>query len=303
MKVISTDELTKNYGKSRGIENVSIDVEEGEIFGFIGPNGAGKSTTIKLLLNLIYPTSGNARILDMDIIKDSAKIKKEIGYVPSDVRYYPFLTGEEMLKYSLSFHGIDSSERIDDICNKLDIEKHKKIEALSMGNRKKLAIGCALIHEPRLIILDEPTNGLDPLVQRRLFELLRERVEGGATVFISSHNLNEVQEHCSRVAFIKEGKILKIQELNKNRIDTKIITLKGDELKDDILSGSEISLIYKDSKAIKYAYKGEVDKMVSMLSRINFESVKDLTVENMSLEDEFLEFYKGSEMEADNEKL
>ncbi len=294
MNVIDIKDLTKDYGKSRGISDVNLQVEEGEIYGFIGPNGAGKSTTIKLLLNLIYPTSGGAQILSMDTVTQSAEIKKSIGYVPAEVRYYPNLTGEELMKTTLNFHNSKNYDAIPALCQKLDIDQKKKIGELSLGNKKKIAIACAIIHEPKLIILDEPTNGLDPLIQKRLFELLKEQNAKGATIFVSSHNLNEVEEHCTKVAFIKDGKILKIQDLSGDKTHIKIVTVSGDNLQKAMFQSIGANIISDDNNILKLSYKGDISNLINILST---DKITDLTIENLSLEDEFLTYYKGVDAE------
>jgi ABC-2 type transport system ATP-binding protein len=205
MNVIEINQLTKSYGQSRGIINVSFNVEQGEIFGFIGPNGAGKSTTIRTLLSLIYPTSGSAKIFGMDHIKHATEIKKEIGYLPSEVFYYDKMRVIDLLKYSASFYKKDCTKRMKELIEIMDINPQKKIDDLSFGNKKKVGIIQGLQHEPKLVILDEPTSGLDPLMQQRFFDLLLEENKKGTTIFFSSHILSEVQRLCNRVAIIKEG--------------------------------------------------------------------------------------------------
>lgn len=174
MNIIETKNLTKNYGKNRGIENINISVSKGEIYGFIGPNGAGKSTTIKTLLNFIYPSDGSATIFGKDIIKESSTIKEEIGYVPSEVRYYDSVKVKDIIKYAQSFYPQTSNNDVEKICRELELDMEKKMDELSLGNKKKVAIAQALISKPKLLILDEPTNGLDPLMQKKLFNILVE---------------------------------------------------------------------------------------------------------------------------------
>lgn len=292
MKAIEIDHLTKSYGKSRGISDVSLSIEEGEIYGFIGPNGAGKSTTIKLLLNLIYPTNGSAKIFNMDVVNQTATIKKSLGYVPSEVRYYPSLTGEELMKTTLRFHNSNNIDEIHRLCELLDIDKKKKIGDLSLGNKKKIAIACALIHEPKLIILDEPTSGLDPLIQKRLFELLKAENKKGTTIFISSHNLNEVQEHCTKVAFIKDGIIIKTQSMSDLDLITKIVTITGNHLECSFFESIGARIIFYEEKTLKFAYNGEISKLIDLIAPMK---PSDLIVENSSLEDEFLTYYEGGQ--------
>ena len=207
MNVIDIKNLTKSYGKSRGIEDVTFSIEKGEIFGFIGPNGAGKSTTIRLLLSLIYPDNGHATIENMDCFKDSKNIKKILGYVPSEVNYYDDMKVIDLFDYSSRFYKKDCSDRSLELSKRLGLDITKKINALSYGNKKKVAIIQALLHSPKVLIFDEPTSGLDPLIQNEFFEILKEEKKRGTTILFSSHVLNEVQKVCDRVAIIKEGKM------------------------------------------------------------------------------------------------
>ena len=208
MYAIETKNLTKSYGNSRGIVDVNLSVKEGEIFGFVGPNGAGKSTTIRTLLNFIFPSSGEGKIFGKDIVKESSEIKKILGYVPSEVKFYDEVKVKDIINYSAIFYSDCSREEIEYLCEKLEVEVEKKMGELSLGNKKKVAIVQALIHRPKILILDEPTNGLDPLMQKKLFQILLEENKKGTTVFLSSHNLVEVENFCHRVAVIKEGKII-----------------------------------------------------------------------------------------------
>jgi len=216
MSVIETKKLTKYYGKSRGIENVDLKVEEGEIFGFIGPNGAGKSTTIRTLLGLIHETSGSATIFGKDITKFGPEIREEVGYLPSEVFYYDNMRAIDLLRYSASFYKKpkkDIEKRINELAALLDLDLKKKIDDLSYGNKKKVGIIQGLLHEPKLIILDEPTGGLDPLIQQKFFQLLRDENKRGATILFSSHILSEVQKMCDRVAIIKDGTIIRTEKI------------------------------------------------------------------------------------------
>jgi ABC-2 type transport system ATP-binding protein len=220
VSIIEVNNLTKYYGKSRGIVDVSFNVEEGEIFGFIGPNGAGKSTTIRLLLSLIYPTSGSAKIFGKDCIEYGPMLRQDIGYLPSEVFYYEGMKVLDLLKYSASFYKKDCSERMYELAEIMELDLKRRIDDLSYGNKKKVGIVQGLLHEPRLLLLDEPTSGLDPLMQRKFFDLVREENEKGATVFFSSHILGEVQRLCSRVAIIKEGSLIETQDIKTLQKDT-----------------------------------------------------------------------------------
>ena len=209
MKAIKTSGLTKFYGKNPGIQDLNLEVEEGEFYGFIGPNGAGKSTTIRTLLGLIRKSRGTASILGMDIVKDQKEILSQIGYLPAEAVFYSGMRVKELLRLSADLHKKDCRQAGRLLCERLQLDTSRKIEELSFGNRKKAAIVCALQHEPRLCILDEPTSGLDPLMQREFFSILREKNQKGMTVFLSSHILSEIQRYCSRAAIIRKGQIIR----------------------------------------------------------------------------------------------
>ena len=211
MSIIEVSHLTKFYGKARGIVDVSFNVEEGEIFGFIGPNGAGKSTTIRLFLSLIYPTKGQARIFGKDCIQFGPQIRQEIGYLPSEVFYDGGMKVLALLKCCSSPWKKACTSRLRELAELMELDLKRRIDDLSYGNKKKVGIVQGLLHQPSLIVLDEPTAGLDPLMQQKFFNLIREENRRGATVFFSSHILGEVQKMCNRVAIIKEGAIIAIQ--------------------------------------------------------------------------------------------
>ena len=234
MEAIKTEKLTKYYGKARGIIDLDLAVEEGECFGFIGPNGAGKSTTIRTLLGLIAPTSGSGQIFGMDIVRQNREILRRVGYLPSEAVFYPGMRVRELLKLSADLRGMDCSAEAARLCERLELDPNRKAEELSFGNRKKAAIVCALQSDPALLILDEPTGGLDPLMQREFFEILKERSRRGVTIFLSSHVLSEIQRNCSRAAVIREGRIIacgSVEELaktNAKRVSvTGCVDLKG----------------------------------------------------------------------------
>jgi len=243
MNIIETQNLTKFYGKAKGIENVSLEVKEGEIFGFIGPNGAGKSTTIRTMMGLIFPTSGSAKIFGMDC------------------------TAEIM-----------------------ELDLKKRIEDLSYGNKKKVGIVQGLLHSPKLIVLDEPTSGLDPLMQKKFFDIIEGENKNGATVFFSSHILAEVQTLCNRVAIIKDGFIIKIDDIKTLREDNyKKVTLRG-------MSGDHAHLLIEGvtnvlggNDDLKFFYKGDINRMTKL---IGSENLKDVLIEEPTLEEIFMHYYK-----------
>ena len=296
MNAIEIKNLTKVYGKNRGIKDINISVKEGEIYGFIGPNGAGKSTTIKTLLNFIYSTSGEALIFGMDSVKESEKIKEYIGYVPSEVRYYDDVKVKDIIKYAQSFYPKSNKEYVDRICNELELDMNKKMGELSLGNKKKVAIAQSLINNPKLLILDEPTNGLDPLMQKKLFNILIEEKEKGNTVFLSSHNLVEVQNLCDRVCVIKEGKIVDIIEIEKSKTELKLkVTLSSSDITDDIVLNLSDKILDKNGKLYTFIYSKNIDSLVKELANYK---IDELLIEKENLEDAFLNYYENNKEEV-----
>lgn len=291
MNVIEINNLTKTYGKSRGIIDVSFNVEEGEVFGFIGPNGAGKSTTIRTLLSLIYPTAGSAKIFGADCIKNAPEIAKEIGYLPSEVFYYDKMKVIDVLKYSASFYKKDCSKRIEDLAEIMDLDLKKRVDDLSFGNKKKVGIVQTLLHEPRLIILDEPTSGLDPLMQQKFFDLLEEENKKGATIFMSSHVLSEVQRMCTRVAIIKEGRIIKLETMSNltenNYKKFKLEINSGIDKNHFQING--VSNLELKGNIISFLYKGNVNTILKRITEID---LKNVWIEEPSLEEIFMHYYE-----------
>lgn len=291
MNVIEVKNLTKMYGNARGITNVSFAVEEGEIFGFIGPNGAGKSTTIRTLLSLIYPTSGSATIFGKDAVKYAPEIKKEIGYLPSEVFYYDNMKVKDLLKYSASFYKKDCSKRMHELAEIMNLDLNKKIDDLSFGNKKKVGIVQGLLHEPKLIILDEPTSGLDPLMQQKFFELLKEENKKGTTILFSSHILSEVQRLCDRVAIIKEGQLIaleKISTLQENNY--KKIKLETKEfLAANFFNLPGVSKIEIRDHIVSFLFRGNINMMMKKLAELE---LTNLLIEEPDLEEIFMHYYE-----------
>ena len=291
MNVIEINNLTKYYGKQRGITDVSFNVEEKEIFGFIGPNGAGKSTTLRILLALIYPTSGSAKIFGKDCIKYGPEIKNEIGYLPSEVFYYDKMKVIDLLKYSASFYKKDCSKRIKELAEIMDLDLHKKIDNLSFGNKRKVGIVQGLLHEPKLIILDEPTGGPDPLMQQKFFELLQEENKKGSTILFSSHILSEVQRLCDRVAIIKEGKIIqleKISALQENNYK-KIRVQTTANLDQDYFNIGGVSNLEVKQNIVSFLFRGNINLIMKKISEIE---IANVWIEEPDFEEIFLHYYE-----------
>jgi ABC-2 type transport system ATP-binding protein len=294
MSVIEIKNLTKTYGKSRGIKDISFNVEEGEIFGFIGPNGAGKSTTIRTMLSLIYPTSGSVSIFGKDSIKYSEEIKKEIGYLPSEVFYYDNMKVIDLLKYSASFYKKDCKKRIYELAEAMNLDLNKKIDDLSFGNKKKVGIVQGLLHEPKLIILDEPTSGLDPLMQQKFFELLKEENKKGTTILFSSHILSEVQKMCDRVAIIKEGSLIKLEKIStlkeNNHKRFKIETKDKVDMNYFKLDG--ISNLEVKENMVSFLFRGNVNLVMKKLATLE---LSNIWIEEPDLEEIFMHYYEKGE--------
>lgn len=287
MDAITTTQLTKYYGKARGIVELDLNVKTGDFFGFIGPNGAGKSTTIRTLLGLIAPTSGTARILGLDIVKDKEKILKKVGYLPSEALFYPGMKVKEILKLSSDLRRRDCTDEAKNLCERLQLDVSRKIDELSFGNRKKVAIVCALQHKPELLVLDEPTGGLDPLMQKEFFSVLQERNKDGATVFLSSHVLSEVQHNCAHAAIVRDGKIIacdSVDALSKTR--AKRITVQGNI---DLEMLGSVRDVERTTNAVSFLYGGDMERLLHTLSA---GQVQDLTITEPDLEEIFLHYYE-----------
>ena len=290
MEAVRTISLTKYYGKSRGIKDINLAVPEGDFFGFIGPNGAGKSTTIRTLLGLISPSSGTAEIFGQDIRGHKDKILSDIGYMPSEANFYPAMKVREVIRFSAELRGRDCSVEAARLCERLELDTGKKIGALSLGNRKKVSIVCALQHKPKLCIFDEPTSGLDPLMQREFYAILEERNAQGAAIFLSSHVLSEVQRHCRHAAVIREGEILVVdsmEHLGKTR--AKRVTLRGVDAP-PALEG--IRDVKKGGDAVNFLYSGSPEVLLNALAAL---PLTDVTITEPDLEEIFMHYYSEGE--------
>ena len=287
MLAIKTENLTKYYGKARGIINVNLEVDEGDFFGFIGPNGAGKSTTIRTLLGLIKAGRGKATIFGKDVWSQNTEVLVQCGYLPSESQFYPSQTVKDVLELSAKVRNVDCTAKAAELCERLMLDPGRKVQDLSFGNRKKVAIVAALQHNPRLLILDEPTSGLDPLMQHEFFEILKEYNSLGTTVFLSSHVLSEIQNNCRNAAIIREGKILLSDSVeNLTHAQAKWVQLRGEV---DLSSLSEVNNIERKDDTVSFLYAGPIHELLELLSR---SSVIDLNISEPSLEEIFMHYYK-----------
>lgn len=284
MNAIETVSLTKFYGKSRGINDIDLTVAEGDFFGFIGPNGAGKSTTIRILTGLISQTSGEPKIFGKDAGKTD--VLADIGYMPSEVNFYHGMKVREVIKYSAELRKRNCAKEASRLCERLELDINKKISELSLGNRKKVSIVCALQHKPRLCILDEPTSGLDPLMQREFYAILQERNSEGATIFLSSHILSEIQKYCKRAAVIREGRLLVCDRVEKLvHTNAKKVTLSGIS-EPPKLDG--IGKVEVDGGTVKFLYGGKPRELLNALAPL---PITDINIAEPDLEEIFMHYY------------
>lgn len=286
MNVIETKGLTKYYGKSRGIIDLNLSVTEGEFFGFIGPNGAGKSTTIRTLLGLIKKSSGSAEIFGKNIETNKKEILAEVGYLLSEAVFYSGMRVKDVIKLSADLRKKDCKKESEVLCERLGLDTEKKVEELSFGNRKKVAIVCALQHKPRLCVLDEPTGGLDPLMQREFFTILKERNAEGATIFLSSHILSEIQRNCTRAAIVREGKLIACDSVEAlSKTSAKRIHIEGNA---DITALKNVRDIQKTDNGTSFLYSGDINDFLQYISKY---SIDDLSISEPDLEEIFMHYY------------
>ena len=282
MEAIHTEDLTKYYG----VEHIRLSVEQGAFFGFIGPNGAGKSTLIRTLLGLIRPTSGKAQIFGQDIAKDRERILTRVGYLPAEAAFWPHMRVREALRLSAGLRKMDCSKAAERLCQRLGLDPSRRIDELSLGNRKKAAIVCALQHEPELLVLDEPTSGLDPLMQRELFAILRERNRAGTTVFLSSHILPEVQHNCTHAAVIRDGTLIaegSVEALIS--AGAKRVTVRGSA---GFAALDGVRDLRLSPEGAAFLYSGDMRALLAVLAAGD---VRDLAVSEPDLEEVFLHYY------------
>jgi len=289
--VITTRDLTKYYGKHRGVEGLSFEVHSGEVFGYLGPNGAGKTTTLRMLVGLLAPTSGSASVFGLDLRRDSLAIRREMGYIPDDVRLFEDLSGEETLRLLESLRPGKPAVLRDELVERFDLDLSRKVREYSSGNKQKLAIIQAFMHDPQLLVLDEPTSALDPLMRHQFYGLCREFRERGRTVFISSHVLPEMEQVCDWVGIIRGGRLVTVEsvaELSRKKLRKADFTLAA-EPGAELLEFKSAGLRRTGGLSFQAEIKGDMDAFVKELSRLQ---LADLQISHASLEEVFLEFYR-----------
>jgi len=287
MNVIETKNLTKYYGKIKGVENLSFSVRKGEIFGFLGPNGAGKTTTIRTLLGYLHPTKGEAYIFGKNIDGNIVEIKREVGYIPGDLSIYGHMTGREFLNYFASLRNT-KMVLLDELLKVFEVPLERKIKGYSKGMKQKLGIIQAFMDDPEIVIMDEPTSGLDPLLQQKFYDFLHEQKKKGKTVFFSSHVLSEVDKICDRIGIIRNGKIVALEDVEtlKGKMG-KMIRVKIKE-KPETFKGPK-NMKIKDGW-IEFVTNDDVDHWIKLLSKY---TIVDLEIAEFSLEDIFIHYYEG----------
>ena len=287
--ILRVVQLCKNYGKTKGIEDLSLELNDGEIFGLIGPNGAGKSTTIRSIMNMINKSYGEVYFNDQLLDKNNIEAKKLIGYLPSEVFLYEDMSVKRMLDYHASFFKEDLSERRKELVKLLNVDEKKKIEDLSLGNLKKVGIILALMHNPKLLILDEPSSGLDPIMQQTFYELLLQEKAKGTTIIYSTHILSEVSKICDRVGIIKDSHLVKIEDvdsLNNNRLTFIKITSEDNEKIKEALNLETYEL---GKNTIRFKYDKDVNSLLSVLTNFNIDRI---LIEEPTIEEIFMHYYR-----------
>lgn len=270
--VIEIGHLTKTYGKHRGVTDISMSVEAGDIFGFLGPNGAGKSTTIRSMLGMLPFRTGEIRVLGLDVKQQQKEILRQVGYMPAEAMFYPSMKVKDVISFAARARNMDCSREADRICALLEVDREKKIEALSLGNRKKVSIVCAFQHKPKLLIMDEPTSGLDPLMQEAFFSLVQEYNRQGTTCFLSSHVLSEVKRYCKNAAIIREGRLIRtdtVENLAKSDLRRVKVRVKGQER--------------------EFIHTGNMEELLRQLYEMEPE---DVLIGEPSLEEVFMHYYE-----------
>jgi ABC-2 type transport system ATP-binding protein len=295
---IATRGLTKYYGKVRGIVDLDLEVKTGEVFGFLGPNGAGKSTTIRTLLHMLRPTAGSARVLDLDIVTDTVEIRRRTGYLPGDLSMYDAMTARQMTEYFAALRGVDCTQRVNELAERLKLDLDRKIGSYSTGNRQKAAIVQAFMHDPELLILDEPSTGLDPLMQQEFFELVDEAKAAGRTVFLSSHILPEVERLAERVGIVRNSELVAVESIEslrdkaRRRIEI-VFSEPVDPAAFLALGAVDTATSTHSGRGIELTVAGPLDSVMELASRSPIENIRS---EEGDLEGAFLAYYAGSDV-------
>jgi ABC-2 type transport system ATP-binding protein len=295
VKAIEIKKLTKRYGPARGVEDLSFDIENGEIFGYLGPNGSGKTTTIRCIMGLLRPTAGRCSVLGREVVTGQATGHEDIGYLPGDFRIWPGMTARKSLNILAKIgYSNRTDTRQEELADRLDLDLDRRISALSKGNRQKVGIIYAFQHRPELLILDEPTIGLDPLIRQAVMDLIREAAEAGSTILLSSHDLNEVAAVCGRAAILREGRLVELAPISnivrhgQRRIKVRFAqSTKAGAFPADKIPG--VHIIKQDAGSLEIAYQGNIDEVLKWLAKYPVEHIE---TPQTSLEDAFIQYYR-----------
>lgn len=288
--IIEIQHMSKSYGKLLALNDLSLNVEEGDFFGLVGKNGAGKSTTIRTLLGLIAPSAGGANILGMDVTTKRTEILQNVGYLPSEANFYNGFRVRDIIALSAKLRGMDCSETAGELCERLELDVTRRVNELSLGNRKKVGIVCAMQHKPKLYILDEPTSGLDPLMQREFYSILQERNNEGATIFLSSHVLSEIGRYCKHAAILRDGRLVACDSVERlGHTGVKQVSLRGFSGE---LSIANAANMVAEQDQISFLYNGRSDELIRELAQYSF---SDISVTDPDLEEIFMHYYTEGE--------
>lgn len=287
--ILHIENLKKYYGKTKGIEDFSLELEEGEIFGLIGPNGAGKSTTIRSVMDLINRTNGKVYFDGQELTRNNVNAKRQIGYLPGEVFLYEGMTVSQIFDYHQSFYKQDLRERREYLSSRLHIDETKKVEDLSLGNRKKVGIVLAFMHNPKLVILDEPTSGLDPIMQKEFYELLKEEKKRGTAMIYSTHILSEVSQICDRVGIVKDGNLIRCESVEALAANTlQYVTVTSERVR-QIVESLNVEVMNMDGSTVCFKYDRDINALIRVLSEYPLDRVN---IEEPSIEDIFMHYYQ-----------
>jgi ABC-2 type transport system ATP-binding protein len=303
MEALKIEALTRLYRNGRGVRNVNLAVEHGEVFGFLGPNGAGKTTLIRTVMGFLHPSAGRVHVMGIDALGYSREVRRRVGYLPSDPALYDFLTGRQNIDFALAVRGVKDGNRVKELAARLDIDLGVRLRRLSRGNKQKVAIIAALAHDPDLLILDEPTSGLDPLVQGVFASLIREEQARGKSIFMSSHIMSEVEALCDRVAVIRDGEIVavdRVENLKQQRVKHVACAFASAPApaaaSSAVAAGLQalqgVSAWQQEGPRVRFTYAGSMDALVEALAK---QPLADLTLTDPPLEEVFRAYYEGRE--------
>ncbi|HHT97081.1 MAG TPA: ABC transporter ATP-binding protein [Clostridiales bacterium] len=294
MKVIEINGLTRDYGKGQGVFELSFTIEQGEVFGFLGPNGAGKTTAIRHLMGFLKPQIGKCTIEGFDCWKDSARIQKDLGYIPGEMAFFDGMTGMEFLNFTAKYRNLKDKKLMKDLINRFDLNPNGKLKKMSKGMKQKIGIVAAFMHDPNVLILDEPTSGLDPLMQNRFIDLINEEKKKSKTILMSSHMFEEVERTCHRVSIIKNGRLATIDSvdaLKTAQIRKYIITFE-DKLAAENFSKENIDIINISENHVTITVQNNIKEIISLMNKY---PVTNISAPNLSLEEIFMKYYGGKD--------